>query len=76
MDWFEEGRFRLEWKLVCLGLWDHMEWEEALILAHTADDLDHKSLCVVVASQTEGEMDLTRELVFQSRRLRRCPFEN
>ena len=76
MEWLAEGRFQLEWRLVCLGLLDHMGWIEALLLVYTKDDLDHKSLWVVVASKTEGEKDLIREEVFQNRRLLRCPSES
>ena len=66
MDWFMEGRFQLEWRLVCLGLLDHMGWVEALLLAHIEDNLDHKSLWVVAPAQIEGEKDLIREEVFQN----------
>ena len=59
-----------------MGLLDHMGWVEALLLVYTKDDLDHKSLWVVAAAQTEGEKDLIREEVFQNRRLLCCPFEN
>lgn len=43
MDWFAEGRFQLEWRLVCLGLSHHMGWVEALLLVHKMDDLDYKA---------------------------------
>ena len=49
-----------------MGLLDHMGWVEALLLVYTKDDLDHKSLWVVVAAQIEGEKDLIREEVFQN----------
>ena len=66
MDWFAEGRFQLEWRLVCLGLLEHMGWVEALLLLHIKDDLDHKSLWVVAAAQTKGGKDLIREEAFQN----------
>ena len=59
-----EGIFQLEWRLVCLGLLDHMGWVEALLLAHIEDNLNHKSLWVVGVAQTRGEMDLIRGEVF------------
>ena len=76
MDWLAEWIFQLEWRLVCLGLLDHMGWVEALLLVYTKDDLDHKSLWVVATVRTEDEKDLIREEVFQNRRLLRCPSES
>ena len=59
-----------------MDLLDHMEWVEALLLVHTKDDLDHKSLWVVAPAQTKVEKDLIREEVFQNRRLLHCLFKN
>ena len=61
--------------MICLGLLDHMGWVEALLLVYTKDDLDHKSLWVVAATQTKGGKDLIREEAFQNQRLLRCPSE-
>lgn len=66
MNWFAGGRFQLEWRLVCLDLLDHMEWVGVLLLVHTKDDLDHRSLLVVAATQTTSEKDLIREEVSQN----------
>ena len=76
MDWFVEGRFELEWRLGCMDLLDHMEWVEALLLVHTKDDLDHKSLWVMESTQTKGGKDLIREEAFQNRRFLHFPSEN
>ena len=62
--------------MVCLDLLDHMKWVEALRAIYIKDDWDHKSLWVAVAAQTKGGKDLTREEVFQNRRLPHCPSEN
>ena len=50
--------------MVCLGLLDHMDWLEALLLAYIEDNLDHRSRWVVAAAQTMGEMDLIMEGIF------------
>ena len=76
LGWLAEGRSQLEWRMGCLGLLDQKDWLEALLLAHIEDNLNHKSLWVVEAAQTMGEMDLIREEVFQSQRLLYCPFES
>ena len=76
MDWFVEGRFQLEWRLVCLDLLDHMEWVDDLLAIYTKDDWDYKSLWVVAAAQIKGGKDLIREEVSQNRRLLRCPSKN
>ena len=76
LGWLAAWRFQLGWMMVCLGLLGHMDWLEALLLEYIEDNLDHKSLWVVVAAQTMGEMDLIMEGVFQSQRFLYCPFEN
>ena len=76
LGWLAAWRFQLGWMMVCLGLLDHMDWLEALLLAYIEDNLDHKSLWVVADAQTMGEMDLIMEGVFQSQRFLHFPFEN
>ena len=62
--------------MVCLDLWDHTEWIKALHEIYMKDDWDQKSQGVMVAAQTKGGKDVTREEVCQNRRLPHYPFEN